>query len=94
MMNRIVNGKRYDTETAKPICVRTNYYNGNCVSSWDSLYRKKNGEFFLCRTMTGFNCFDLESEIHPIDENRAKSFAEENMDDADCYEAVFGKVEE
>ena len=44
--------------------------------------------------MTGFNCFDLESEIHPIDENRAKAFAEENMDDADCYEAVFGKVEE
>lgn len=47
VMKQIINGKMYNTETATEIATRSNGCTG-----WEyleeTLYRKKNGEFFLC----------------------------------------------
>lgn len=43
-MNKVIKGKKYNTETAKEICDRTSYCNGT-PSSWTTLYQKKTGEF-------------------------------------------------
>lgn len=83
-MNKVIKGKKYNTETAKEICDR---------SSWTTLYQKKTGEFFIARISSGMNCWDTENKITPIGIDEAKVFAEENMD-ADSYESVFGEVEE
>ena len=83
-MNKVIKGKKYNTETAKEICDRTSYCNGT-PSSWTTLYQKK--------ISSGMNCWDTENKITPIGIDEAKVFAEENMD-ADGYESVFGEVEE
>lgn len=42
-MNKIINGKKYDTETAIYVC---HGCFGNFGEKTVTLYRKKNGEFF------------------------------------------------
>ena len=92
-MNKIIKGKKYNTETAKEICKKTNYCGNGLPSSWVTLYRKKTGEFFIARVSSGMDCWDTWEGITPISIGRAKGFCEENMD-ADGYESVFGEVEE
>lgn len=91
-MKKIINRKKYDTSTAKEICSRGYYNNGNYCAT-DTLYQKKTGEFFMCHSTNGNDLFDRTDYIEPLDESGAKKFAEENMD-ADDYEAVFGVVGE
>ena len=61
-MNKVIKGKKYNTETAKEICDRTSYCNGT-PSSWTTLYQKKTGEFFIARISSGMNCWDTENKI-------------------------------
>ncbi len=92
-MRKITNGRKYDTETAKKICDTTVLYNGNNVSGWETLYKKKTGEFFIHFCATGWDCFNSVSYIKPITEEEAKEFVEENSD-VETYEKLFGEVEE
>lgn len=86
-MKKIINGKKYDTETAKEIAV---FVGGNFDSVRITLFEKKTGEFFeYHETNESF----YKSWIVPVSESEAKEFAEENLD-ADEYEAIFGNVQE
>lgn len=101
-MKKIINGKMYNTETAK---VLGEYDNGYVCGDFnyfsETLYRKKTGEYFLfgaggalsgyashCGNRSGYG-----KEIIPMSEAKAKKWAEEYLD-ADEYIAVFGEPEE
>lgn len=101
-MLKIINGKKYNTETAKEIASWNNgcsYTDFNFVE--ETLYKKKTGEFFIhgqggamscyCESCSGGWC--AGDEIKPITINEAKKWLEE-YSDADTYIAVFGDVEE
>lgn len=84
-MRKIINGKVYDTETAKEI----GYYNdeptGN-VSEY--LYQKKTGEFFLKH----WDAWNGDS-IQPISYAEAQAWMEDHGS-AEQYAAVFGEPDE
>lgn len=102
-MKKIINGKMYNTETAKKM---GNYWNGRPTNDFsyveEVLYKKKTGEFFLYGEggpMTKYSyCVDGSSisgtwEIIPLTEAKAKSWAEQRLD-TDEYVGIFGEVEE
>lgn len=91
-MNKIINNKKYNTTTAQEVCDHTYYNNGN-PCSWDTIYKKKTGEFFLCHTTNGQDLFDRAEYITPLTEAEAKKKCQEWMT-GDDYEAFFGEVEE
>lgn len=102
-MKKIINGKKYDTETAEKV----GYYSDG--RSWrdfghfeETLYRKKTGEFFLFGeggaaskygVYIGDNSFGSGDRIIPMSEDDAKAWAEARLD-GDEYESIFGEVEE
>lgn len=102
-MKKIINGKLYNTETAKEVA---SYHDGK---SWrdfshieETLYRKKTGEYFLHgeggpSTCYSHRCSDntwgCGEVIKPFTEAEAKKWAERNLD-ADEYIEIFGEVEE
>lgn len=102
-MKKIINGKVYDTETAKKM---GSYSNGGGWRDFnhieETLYRKKTGEFFLFgeggpstryaerveqNTWSGGSC------IMPLQYEEAQKWAEKHLD-GDEYEAIFGTIEE
>ncbi len=101
-MKKIINGKMYNTETAKKL---GEYWNGKDYRSFgfctETLYLKKTGEYFLhgkggamskyCSYYGNMYC-DGEA-ITPFTKVEAKEWAEDHLD-ADEYEEIFGKVEE
>ncbi len=101
-MKKIINGKKYDTETAEFVGEMDN---GLCGTDFDciaeSLYRKKTGEFFVYGqggARTRYARKDGASicggcEIVPLSEDEAKKWAERYLD-ADKYEEIFGEVAE
>ena len=91
-MNKIINGKKYDTETATEVCEHENYNNGN-LCSWDTIYCKKTGEFFLYHGTNGQDLWDNKRYIQPLTEEEAKEKCQEWMT-GDEYEAFFGEVSE
>lgn len=91
-MKKIINGKKYDATTARLVCERDYYDNGNWFST-SALFRKKTGEFFIFHNINQRELWAKESYIDPITKAEALKFAEENMDGED-YEAFFGEVEE
>lgn len=103
-MKKIINGKKYDTETATEIKYYTNGW--SCSRSFErvdeTLYRKKTGEFFLLgeggpltkyarRTSSSEWCGD--SRIIPLTEAEAREWLAEHAN-GDKYEEVFGEVAE
>lgn len=101
-MKKIINDKKYDTETAE------------CVDSWqysypndfhyvrEELYQKKNGEFFLYGEGGAASCYAesvTQNErcggeaIKPLSDDAAKEWLEQHSD-ADTYEKLFGPVPE
>lgn len=101
-MKKIINGKMYNTETAKEI---GSWSNNRSYSDFsyceETLYLKKTGEYFLFgeggpMTRYAERCGDMlcdGSEIHPMTEEQAKRWAEQRLD-ADEYIAAFGEPEE
>ena len=102
-MKQIIGGKLYNTETAE-------YIDYDCSSCgkrdfrWynEELYRKKNGEFFLCGEggpMTkyaapcGSSGWSSGSRIIPLSFDEAKQWGEDNMR-YEKYVEVFGEPEE
>lgn len=102
-MNKIINNKKYDTETTKMVGSYDNgeEYLGHLYVE-EKLYQKKTGEFFLYgwggalteyREKCGSNTWTESSRIVPYSIDEAKEWAMEHMD-GDEYEEVFGPVEE
>lgn len=102
-MKKIINGKAYDTATAKSVGYWTN------GGTWrdfghveETLYRKKTGEFFLhgeggpasrYAKPSGQNSWSSGERIMPMTFQEARAWAEEHLDGED-YEEAFGAVVE
>lgn len=101
-MKRIINGRRYDTETAKLVGY-TSYDTPGSLSYWsEDLYRKKTGEYFLYGQggpmskygqQVGDNTWTGGDVIIPLSLSEAQYWAEKYLS-GDEYEAIFGAVEE
>lgn len=102
-MKKIINGKLYDTDTAREI---DSWANRMDVRDWhyfrETLYRKKTGEYFLHGEggpMTHYaerveqNGWRGSERIVPLTWDAAREWAEAHMD-ADDYQAEFGEVAE
>lgn len=100
-MKMIINGKKYDTETAKMVGSYDNGYYGDYRYEEEELYLKKTGEFFLYGYGGALSKYasyygDMRSEgrdITPLTLEEAKKWAMKHMD-GDEYEEAFGPVEE
>ena len=101
-MKKIINGRKYDTETATLIGFDSysNYRDFNHWEEW--LYKKRNGEFFLYGSggpnskysvRVDMNSWSGGSKIIPLTYNSAKEWAEKHLN-VDEYEGAFGKIEE
>lgn len=102
-MKIIINGKIYDTDTAKELAGWAN------EGGWrdfrhmeETLYRKKTGELFLhgaggpmtkYAEPTGQNGWRGGERIMPMTFDEARQWAEEKLS-ADEYEKIFGEVTE
>lgn len=97
-MKKIINGKKYDTETAKLLANARNeihFYE-------EKLYRKKTGEYFLhgyggpgscyAEWNSRDNCWRGGEKILPISFEDAKNWAERKLE-AKKYKEIFGKPE-
>lgn len=102
-MKKIINQKRYDTETAT---ARGSWDNGYSVRDFhycgETLYQKKTGEFFLYgeggpaskySRQCGNNSWSSDCDIIPLTYDAAREWAEEHLG-ADDYEEIFGEVTE
>lgn len=102
-MKKIINGKKYDTDTAKEV---GSHWNGTDPRdfSWyqETLYEKRTGEFFLYgeggpmtryAVSCGQNEWSGSARIIPLDHEAARKWAEKHLS-ADEYESFFGTVEE
>lgn len=102
-MKKIINGKKYDTNTAKEIGRYVSYGSwGDFRHYEETLYQKKTGEFFLWGKggpMTKYavavdtNSWSGGESIIPLTLDGAKEWCEHNLT-ADEYEKIFGEVEE
>lgn len=101
-MRQIINGRMYNTETAKEIAY---YWNGYATSDFKNettrLYRKKTGEYFFyiiggamssAAEWHGNYCTGGE-KIVPTTEAEAREFCEENLP-VDEYVSIFGEPAE
>ena len=102
-MKKIINGKLYDTETAREIGCNS-HGEGPRDFHWyaETLYKKRTGEYFLhgeggpmtrYAEAAGQNTWTGGARISPLSLEAAKKWAEENMD-VDDYMREFGPVEE
>lgn len=101
-MKKIINGKLYDTDTAELL---GSYHNDLSPSDfeyfYEELYKKKTGEFYIYGEggpKSDYAEFQENVSIRgkriiPISEDRAKGWAERNLE-ADEYMKIFGKVNE
>lgn len=102
-MLKIINGKKYNTETAEKV---GSYWNGRSASDFDyceeSLYKKRTGEFFLYgeggarskyARSAGQNCWSGGEMITPMTYEEAQAWAEEHLTGEE-YEEIFGEVSE
>ena len=101
-MNKIINGKRYDTDRAKELAYAYNTLDRRDFTWYqETLFRKRTGEFFLYGEggpMTRYasrcgNAWGYGEMITPLSLDEAKKWAEEHLD-ADEWEELFGSPEE
>lgn len=101
-MKKIINGRKYDTATAR-LMASDFYSHPGDFSHWrEELYRKKTGEYFLYgeggpmtpyAERVGMNGFRGGERIFPMTEAEAREWAEAHVD-ADEYETIFGEADE
>ena len=101
-MKKIINGKRYDTDTAERVGT---WDNGHFTSDFqycsEDLYRKRSGEYFLHGEGGALSKYAVHSgndsisgeNIRPLTLAQAQEWAEEHLD-GDEYEKIFGAVDE
>lgn len=102
-MKKIINGKQYNTETAKKIA---EWDCGKARNDFsyveETLYQKRTGEFFLygiggpaswCAYACPTGGYDGGEKIKPLTEEKAREWCENRLD-ADDYEKIWGEPEE
>lgn len=102
-MKKIINGKKYNTETAKRLGYWENEYSTSDFGHVEeTLYRKRTGEFFLYGEGGAATSYARQDEngdwvygeaITPMTEKEAKKWAERHLT-PDEYIEIFGEVEE
>ena len=101
-MIKIINGRKYNTETAKMVGGWDNGYPTDVFYYFEELYKKKTGEFFLYgegnamskySRSCGTNNWCGSCEIVPLSLDGAKQWAEEHLN-GNAYIEIFGDVEE
>ena len=94
-MKQIINGKMYNTETAKYIDYYTNNRGRNDYNYVrEELYLKKTGEFFLYREFYAYGeGGGFRERIYPLTVDEAKNWVE-NKSGVDTYIELFGEPEE
>jgi len=101
-MKKVINGRRYDTDSAKKVAFNQYSYPSDFHWWRETLYRKNTGEYFLhgeggplsrYAETTGQNQWESGEKISPLSVETAQKWAEECLD-ADEYEKIFGEVEE
>ena len=101
-MKKIINGKRYDTETAKAVGKTSYSYPGNFEHWIEELYLKKTGEFFIhgvggpmskYSRSAGSNTITGGEEIIPLTVKEAREWVETYLS-AEEYEEIFSTCEE
>ena len=101
-MKKIINGKVYDTNSAKRVGDWDNGRYGEFSYCSEELYRKRTGEFFLYgeggaqskySKSCGNNSWSGSEMIIPLSYEAAQKWAEEHLG-GDAYESIFGEVEE
>jgi len=102
-MQKIINGKKYNTETAEQVGFYRNRYGRNDFN-WleETLYKKRTGEFFLfgeggpashyCTWIDNNNRTSGE-KIVPLTFEEARKWAEKHLE-VEEYEEIFGEVDE
>lgn len=101
-MKKIINGKVYDTDTARDMG-GDSYSNRRDFSYWsETLYQKRTGEFFLYgeggpmsryAETIGQNEWSGGAKIIPLSLSKAREWAGEHLS-ADEYAAAFGLPDE
>ena len=99
-MKKIINGRVYDTATAKLIGSKTHGESTSDFGYWsEALYKKRTGEYFLHGEggpMTryagglGDNSWGWGEKLIPLTADKARKWAETNLD-ADAYIQEFGE---
>jgi hypothetical protein len=101
-MKKIIEGKLYNTETAKKVAEYNNgYYPNDFNFMNEELYQKKTGEFFLYGEGGALSKYATSSgnssgwgwQIIPMTENKAMQWVEKHAD-ADSYIEIFGEPKE
>lgn len=101
-MNKIINGKRYNTETAKALASYQHLNWGDLYFFEETLYQKSTGEFFLYGVggagskyaeSIGQNSWSGGEKIMPLTVENARAWSEKNLT-GDEYESIFGTVDE
>lgn len=101
-MRKIINGRLYDTETAKMVGSDGRDLSDRLRYTISRLYRKRTGEHFLHEEGGAATRYAHQDElggwvggdvITPLPYDRAREWAEGHLD-ADAYEAEFGPVSE
>lgn len=102
MTRQIINGKKYDTDTAKFIENSTSHQPTDFRYFTETLFQKKTGEFFIFGQGGALSKYAVPGEtggwqfgaaFTPLTENNAKTWVEEHSD-VDLYEELFGEVSE
>lgn len=101
-MKKIINGKKYDTNTAEKVFGWHYGRPGDHDYVHEELYRKKNGDFFLFGEGGANSEYGVwvdnshltdSCNIVPLSVEEAKKWAEKHIS-AEKYEEIFGEVEE
>lgn len=101
-MKKIINGKLYNTDTAKRLGEWVNDITDNLHWVSETLYQKQRGEFFLhgeggpgskYAEPSGQGSWSSGEKIIPLSYEAAQAWAEEYLD-VNAYQAAFGPVEE
>ena len=102
-MKKIINGKLYDTDTAKQLGSDSYPGGPRDFHYWcEELYQKRTGEFFLYgeggpmskyAESCGQNQWSGGEKIIPLNYKAASEWAEEHLD-ADDYQKIFGEISE
>lgn len=102
-MKKIIEGKRYDTETARKVGEFSSPGSRRDFQYYEeSLYQKRTGEYFLAgeggpaskySRKTGQNEWSGGKDITPVTEAEAQAWAEKHLD-ADEYEKEFTVIED
>ena len=100
-MKKIINGKTYNTETAKKLANWDNEIYGSFDSIEETLYQKRTGEFFLAGEGGARTIYSTPTEngskggarIIPLTYSQAEKWAKAKLS-ANEYEGIFGAIEE